>query len=77
VIKFFSCVQLNPSTSVVSALPAISCNSDEYARFRPQFVCLLLLVVMLGPLGLIASLVYGRKRGWFSQQKYILRYGEM
>lgn len=116
VIKFFSCVELNDSTNVVSANPAISCNrycrccaltqafsllllvdavaarsaphltrfgvvrivaaallqrqqrsqferfvclcrSEEYANFRPLFVALLIVVVILGPCGVIASLV--------------------
>lgn len=68
-------MRLNDRTRVVAALPSISCDSDEYASARPLFVLLLSLVVVGGPLLLLAALVWGSRRGKLGPGKWAERYG--
>jgi hypothetical protein len=63
------------TTPVVSAFPAIHCDSPEYLQYRPAFIVLVLVVVVGFPVALSLTLWYWNRTGRLKQTWFKQRFG--
>ena len=74
-LQFFSCTQVDEETRLVTTLPSLSCDSDEYKAVFPFFVVLMALVVIGFPVSLFIFLFISHRRGKLFSRKYVERVG--
>jgi hypothetical protein len=74
VVIFFSCTTVS-GKSVVSAVPAMECTGGDYDSLTPLFLILLIVVVIGGPLAMLAFLVWGYAHRRLQAIKWHQRFG--
>jgi len=77
-MKYFGCMRISDTQSVLRSEPAISCNDDDddYNSMKPLFSILLVIIAFGAPIGILLGLVYNdHKKKRLHTTKFLQRYG--